>query len=612
MLHFALIFLRGLEGESRLQSWFRVVLFAAIVVAHSGSGAWASGGVVKRKTDGGSDGYYYNVLGPAAGRYCSLYLAGELDVGAVICGMRRRDLDSSVITSGVDDYTLIPDLRTTDVNCKGYADLTAGGLLASADSNSLASCSTSAVRTTSTFGGGAGVLDPLVDFLLTLSQPANNDANNGTDFCGIQLDTSSLFVNSARSQSLCPGGSKTTIGFNHFVEAIVFEPKRFDLNVRMTGSSRFAGDRGLPIMFSRRGCDANLSVCSVDAGDAGNRTTDDYITARLTIDNNTAAAPRPLNLIIEADRAALNPKLTPKDITPLFRPIGGGPPLMNPITFPDGRTRFDLEIKIAIKRKFLSLFPIDLPFNVRLQDPNLTGDIPDTESQSLGLRPNTGFYDNDRYRGGFFFTQSPVLTGDSLNVRFDAIDGPKIDDNNSGEVNIAGAQVVAGEFGASGLSGLDAFQVRLEDSVLQGSPDLSPQGLLRSVGTLGDPGNADGIPAGLVVTTVTIDFTDISLDPLDPSLYPNLFFMAFLNPGDTLASLTAIASAGPGDTFVGNSSSTSAFANPAGGFNQDDFEIRADYDGELGTIGQRKKTNRVPGATVRRPGEFKVVTKRNH
>ncbi len=590
----------------------RAGLVAAALIAVTGSAAFASGGSIKRKTDGGADGYYYNALGSAAGRYGGLYGALEFDINAIICGMAHQELDQSVITGGVDDYTMAKDLRTTDVNAAGYADLTLGGLIANADANSVVSCSTTGASQTATFGGGAGVADPLVAFVLTSSQPANNDVNEGIDFCGIQLDTSSLFVNSARTQGPAPGGAQTTIGFNHFIEAVVFEPKEFDLNLRMTGSSRFAGDRGLPVMFSRRKCDTSLSVCSADGGDPGQGSTDDYITARITIDNNTAAAPRALNLIIEADRAALNPKLTPKDITLFFRPIGGGPPIMNPVTFPNGRTNFNLEIKIAIKAKFLPLFPADLPFLVRVQDPNVTSDIPDSEAQNLGLRPNTGYYDNDSHAGGFFFTQSPVLTGDALNVRFDAVDGPKQDGSVADEVIMSGAQVVAGEFGASGLAGLDAFQIRREDPVVQGSPDLSPQGLFRTVGSIGDPGNADGIATGPAATTVTLDFTDITLDVLDPALYPNLFGMAFLNPGDTLASLTAIGSAGPGDTFVGNSSNTGAFANPVGNFNQDDIEIRADYDSGFGTIGQAVKTNQLDGASVRENGKFKIATKRTN
>jgi hypothetical protein len=589
----------------------RAGLAGALLVAVTGTAAFASGGVIKRKTDGGADGYYYNALGAAAARYGGLYGAGEFDINAVICGIAYQSLDQSTITPGVDDYTLVGDLRLTDVNCPGYADLTLGGLITNQDSNSLISCSTTGASNTATFGGGAGTPDPLTAFVLTMSQPANNDPNVGLDFCGIQLDTSSLFVNSARTQGPAPGGAKATIGFNHFVEAIVFEPREFDLNIRMTGSSRFAGDRGLPIMFSRRKCDSSLSACSADNTDTGNvATTDDYITARLTIDNNTPAAPRALNLTLCADRSVINPKLTPKDITNFFRPIGGGPGIMNPVTFPNGRTTFNLEIKIAIKRKFLGGFPVDLPVIVALTDPNNPNDVPDTEAQALGLRPSVGYYDNNSHSGGFFFTQSPVVTGDAINVKFAAVDGPKQDPASTSEVNITGAQVVGGEFGASGLTGLDAFQVRTEDPVLEDNPDLSPQGLVRSVGTLGDLGNGDGIPIGVPATTVNIDFTNLVINPTNPALYPNLFGMAFLNPGDTLASLTAIGAQNNTDVFIGNSSTLGAFANPVGAFNQDDMEIRADYDGELGnSLNGDRVTKVLENADVREFGKVRVATK---
>ncbi len=588
-----------MNGMPRL----RIVILLLFPIFSLCGEALASGGVIKRKTDGGADGYYYNALGTAAGRFGSLYGAGEFDVNAIICGVATADLDQSLITPGVDDYRLIPDLRSVDPNCTGYADLTVAGLILTADANSIVSCSTAGtVPNTATFGGGAGTADPLTAFVLTATQPANNDVNEGIDFCGVLLDTTSIFVNSARTQGVVAGGAKTTIGFNHFLEAVVFEPKEFDVNLRMTGSSRFAGDPGLPIVFTRRHCQLSSSNCVEDPTDPGFRgvplrtKTNDFITARITVDNNSGAAPRALNLMIEGDRSVLNPKLTPKDVTNFFRPVGGGAGIMNPITFPNGRTVFNLEIKTAIKRKFLPLFPIDFPFTVFLQDPNITSDRPDGESQLLGLRPSAGYYDNDSHAGGFFFSQSPVLTGDAISVRFDSIDLPPL----GATLDIRGSSVVGGEFGSSGLAGLDAFQIRVEDSVIQGSPDLSPQGLFRTVGTIADPGNGDGIQMGPPATTVLIDFTNIFLIPVNPALSPNLFGMAFLNPGDTLASLTAIGATSPGDTFIGNSSVTNAFRNPSGAFNQNDMEIRLDLNGELGnTIEIQRKTRILSSAYPR-------------
>jgi len=580
------------------------LVLGALATVFCAGAAFASGGTVKLKTDNGPDGYYYNALGNAAGRYCAFYNAGEFDINAVICGVRYAELDQSVVTAGVDGYTMGLDLRNEDPNAATYADLTGGGLIIAGDVNSVPSCSTTGNFRTGTYGGGAGIVDPLTSFLITMAQPANNDPAEGIDFCGILLDTNSVFANSTRSQGYAPGGATTSIGFNHFVEAVVFEPKEFDLNMRMTGSSRFAGDRGLPVQFARRNCTTGPD-CKVDGTDGGsNAESDDFISGRFSIDNNTLAAPRPLNLIIEADRSVINPKLGPKDVTAFFKPIGGGGPIMNPVTFPNGRTLFKLEIKIAIKRKFLPLWPINLPFDVRLEDPNDANDVPDSESQALGLRSNTGYYDDDSHGGGFFFTQSPVLTGDALVTRFDAVDLPKTGNT----LNVTGAQVVAGEFGASGLSGLDAFELRREDAVIARNPDLSPQGLFRNVGTLGDPGNADGITTGLPVTTVNVDFTNYVATPTNDALALNLFGLAYLSPGDTGASVTAVGSAGAGDVFIGNSATMLASTLPVSYFPQDDLEIRLDVEGELGTSASAPRT-KVIDSVLREQGRAIAIEK---
>jgi len=588
---------------------FLGVVLGASMLLFAGGEAIAAGGVVKLKTDNGSGllAYYYNALGNAPARYVSKYNAGEFDPGALICGVRTWDLDQSTITPGIDDYVLGCDLRSPDPNEPEYADLTSVGLLALGDANSLLSCSTNGWGQTRTFGGGVGVPDPLTRLFITMAQPGNNNPGEGLDFCGIILCTNSVFVNSSRTQSYtAAGGAHTSIGFNHFVEAIVFEPEEFDLRIRMTGSSRFPGDRGLPVQFARRACSG--PDCRIDGTDGStSNATDDFITARLTIDNNTQAASRPLDLIVEADRSVVNPKLGPRDVTAFFRSIGAGGGIVNPVTFPSGRTLFNLEVKIAIRRKFFGSFPVNLPFAVRLEDPNHPNEVPDLERQALGLRPGTGYYDDDSHDGGFFFTQSPVLTGDALTVRFDAVDLPKPGNT----LVVSGIEVVAGEFGASGLPGLDAVELRREDAVLARNPDLSPQGLFRARGTVGDPGNADGIPTGLPVTTVLVELTDYITTPPNPALANNLFAMAYLNPGDTGMSTTAIGSAGAGDVFIGNSSTMFAGSLPVTGFSQDDLEIRLDVDGALSsTAGGETRTRRIdPLPPLRIPGVVQILEK---
>lgn len=139
------------------------VVFVAVLfsLGFSADPLLASGGRVLLKTDNGPDGYYYNALGVNAGRYVTRYEVCDFrDPSPILCGVRIRELDQSTITPGVDDYTLLVDLRRPDPNCPGYADLASGGLIARADPSSLGSCSTTGASRTATFGGGNGIPIP--------------------------------------------------------------------------------------------------------------------------------------------------------------------------------------------------------------------------------------------------------------------------------------------------------------------------------------------------------------------------------------------------------------------------------------------------------------------
>jgi hypothetical protein len=587
------------------------LMAAALATLFCGGEALASGGSVKLKTDNGPDGYYYNANGTARARYGGAYNAGEFDINAIICGIRIRDLDQSTITPGVDDYILRGDIRTDDPLAVGYADISALGLIATTDAGSALSCTTTGAASTQTFNTGAGIADPGTRFVLTCSQPGNNDVNIGLDFCGMQLDTSSVFVNSARTQNyaVADGALYASIGFNHFVEAVVFEPKLKDLNIRLTGSSRYPADRGLPVMFARRVCDVAQSNCVGQASDTGPvTTTDDFITARVTMDNNTASSCA-VNLTLLADRSVINPKLTPKDVTAFFRPCAGGPPIMNPLNLPaNSRTNLCLEIKTAIGQSLLGAFPIDLPFLADISDANLVS--LDSESQKLGIRKSAGYYDNNSHAGGYFFSQSPVQTGDALIVRYDAIDLQNRA-NTATPYRLSGVQYVSGEFGASGLAGVDGLEARLEDPVVPGAPDLSPSGLLRAISTIGDPGNADGIASGAPPTTTTIDFTDIVITPGNFALANNSFCMCYLNPGDTLAAVTAVGATGGGDVFIGNSATILGGNLPIAQFTQNDLEIRVDENGLLGTTSPNLngQVGSASSTLLRTPGQFIAIDK---
>ncbi len=573
----------------------------------------ASGGDVRLRTDDVAEGYYYNALSEAAARYGSLYRGAEFNAGALICGARLRALDQSTITPNVDDYTLVTELRHTDPNHPGYASLFADGLIATADANSLLSCGSSSAAQVQTFGGGAGIDAPGGPFLLTAIQPANHDSDDMNDYCGVVLDTDSPFLNSSRVQSLAPGGERKTIGYNHFLEAIVFEPSLLELHGRMTGSSHFPADRGRPVMFARSGCNLDQFRCVADPGDPGPlTTTDDFITVRLTIDNNGPQASLPMNLVIEADPSPLNSTASKKDVTGLFRSLGGGPGIVNPLVFPSGRTVLTMDIRHALKRRLMRFLPVDVPFELRLEDPN-DGIVAASVSQNLGLRPMPGYVDNNSHSGGFGLVQSPAMTGDAIAVTF----GRKW--WQWGSVLLSGAEVVVGQTGTEVLPGLDAFELRREDPVFAFQPDFSPQGLIRSVGTVGDPGNADGIPGGPAPTTVRIEFPDMSLEGLGGSARGGLGFcrpaagLVYLNPGDTLLSGTGVGLASGGDVSVATSSILAGGVLPLIPLHESEAELRLDYGDELsGGNDNGGGGNFGPGIrSLRSVTRFRTVTRRD-
>ena len=104
---------------SRVGAGIVVLLVGGLGIVLAARSAQAGGGVVKLKTDNGCGGYYYNVLGAAPGRYAALYTVDDFAPNALLCGIRRRDLDQSIMTPGVDAYTLGADVRFP-VAYRGY------------------------------------------------------------------------------------------------------------------------------------------------------------------------------------------------------------------------------------------------------------------------------------------------------------------------------------------------------------------------------------------------------------------------------------------------------------------------------------------------------------
>lgn len=555
--------------------------------------AFAAGGTVRLATDNTADGYYYGLGGSGSDRFITEYLAGSFDPGSVVCGVRVREQNQGNPPLG----TMLGDLRFEDPGNPGFPDLTAGGLVATVDASSVGTCSTSAGAPREfTFGSGAGVLAPASTVYVSAIEPAHG--TGALDFCGVLLDTSGPARGSSKFHS---GGVFGSLTANHFVEARVFTPACVDLNFRASGSARYPGDRGIPVVFTIR-------------PNAGPTVTDDNITVHLAVDNGTGAAVS-RNIDICVDRSVLNPLLGLKKVTGLFKAVGGGPGIMNPVTLPSGRTILRLELTSASVKSDLgeivdTVGCINLPVVAFVDDPSVDAGAcvldgstcVDDESQILGLRHHPGTWD-DCEADGFQVVQVPNQPGDSFQLLGPVIDLPRV------PYTVSGLQVVAGEFGGSGLPGLDAVELRSEDPVFAGSPDLSAQGLLRSFGS------ADGVgevPAGPAPTEVTLDVADLFIDPTIVSgLETNFVIRALLLPGESSA-VTAIATDdGPSDTLLGNSSFLASGLLPVTPIPGSNAMLRMVLDGEFGTLpnsgGGRVALERNPKAVLREAGKYIAI-----
>jgi hypothetical protein len=345
--------------------------------------------------------------------------------------------------------------------------------------------------------------------------------------------------------------------------------------------------------------------------------TDDNITLSLSIDNQTGG-PLDRNLSICADQSVIDTARGLLPITGYFRPVGGGSAIMNPITFPLGRTILRLEVAgTSVKAKAANICDkraLNLPIKVLIDDPSVDSDPchldvrllidnVDDEHQLLGLRRRAGSADDDSAEA-FFTVQFPDenAPGDSLNVRFRAIDMPRV------AYAVTGFEVVGGEFGGSGLPGFDALELRAEDPVFTGSPDLAAIGLLRSYGA------ADGIgevPLGPPPTTAVFDVADLAIPAADdPAFSHDLFALALLLPGERLVTTGIGVDTAPTDTILGDSSYTvSGFqaARPITG----NVMLRLLLDGDRATLaGGGAPATMSPSAVLRSENYFIAIDRR--
>src|SRR5262249_17193393 len=95
--------------------------------------------------------------------------------------------------------------------------------------------------------------------------------------------------------------------------------------------------------------------------------------------------------------------------------------------------------------------------------------------------------------------------------------------------SITAIQVVGGQIHSTNKLGFDAVELRVEDRILPGTPDLSPDGLLATIGVA--DGNAE-VRMGPVRTILTANINPVPIDPTSPDA-TNLWAQVLLEPGDS-------------------------------------------------------------------------------
>lgn len=561
-------------SPSRSNSVRTVVVAAGLAAAllTSADVALASGGSVIRKTDGTFDGYFYALAGTGVDRYVTRYKPTDLDTQSIICGARVGEINPSGIVGG----PMRGDLRFEDPGSPGNPDLSPAGLIAFVDPTSIGTCSTNPNQPrTFTFGGGGGIPAPpgRTIFLSSLEPPHGPGAN---DVCGLLTDTNSPISGDCSFRS---NGVFVRPPFDHFNEIIAFgvQPPAFRAGLAH-GKPRFPGDEGLPVYFARRpAADAALP----------HRATDDVVSITIVLDNPGPLLPVVIDLSIAVDLSVIAPGKGMKEILRFFRTVGTGAPVINPITIPDGRTILRLGIPGDLPSRFQKRTPVNMPFVMTIIDHG-SGNPISSRTDVLGLRSIAGIPDDSSAELFVTAQPPPSQPGDALNVKHAAIDLPT-----TVPYRVSGIELVAGEFDGAGLPGLDAVELRVEDFVFTGSPDLSPLGLLRSVGV------ADGIgevPTGPPPTTVTLDLPlDLPVDPTMPGGSPgDLFVSAVLVPGETTPH-TAIGADRTFETILPYSSATRGGVVPVVPDPQSNFMLRLLLNGEGGSFTGGRRGDRWNG-----------------
>jgi hypothetical protein len=507
----------------------------------------------------------------------------EFDPNSVICGARSRSGSQATVTI---DRPLLMDIRSEDPNNPGFPDVLpnvaagAATVPAGSDQNgSPAQCPVAVGYQNFTFNAGNGIPDPLVAFFLTYKIPGSAGADVPCQIIGDFSAPDNGRSKYYNSNTTPPAPNYGQDGFNSWIDAVVFTPFILDLNFRMSGSSQFVGDRGLPI-WSIRGEEGN--------GLGSSTIVDDFLTTTVVVDNGTGGPLNNQTLSLVGDRSVINPKLTPKDLASTFRLLSNPKVSLasgNPYSWAPGRTILRANIPATISGKFEALFPINLPFVAASRNASLPiGTGPrDDERQDLGLRRQRGQIDDGSAEAAVI-VQGPALTGDILAQRWDARrvfpsrispSGAKVN-----SITVSALQVAAVSAGSA--NGFDALQIRRDDPVILNASDQTPQGLVATAGTSGSAigDGARMAPPIPVDPNGAVAFFTYTLSPAatllsaDGSFWTNTYVF----PGDiggVGANGTFIGSDTTDDTVIGQSFTSQAGTQPYVANTISNFMIRA-------------------------------------
>ncbi|MBI1850216.1 MAG: hypothetical protein HYR85_07710 [Planctomycetes bacterium] len=508
--------------------------------------AHGSGGTVIPATTGFLD-YVYSIQAPSGGNDRAITRYGTAGVPApngteflcpntVICGARTRSGHQAVTSANRPELL---DIRLEDPNNPGFpnvvpvpaatGNLTPGTPAIAADSNATpAQCPAALAYQNYTFNNGTGVADPLSAVFLTWR------FSGTTTPCLLALETRApnntraLLYNSLTAQY---GGGPG----NHWLEIVTFCPAVLTLSMRMHGSSQYPADPGLADWFIR-------------ADEAGT-ILDDYVSTTIVVDNGTSAPITNETLRLMADPSVINPKLAPRDVANVFRLIGSpGVSLAsgNPYSWPPGRTVFRANVPAAVSAKFQAAMPVNVPFiaSSAPPGPGPAGSAPGV----LGARRQRGQIDDGTAELASI-VQNPGLTGDALAQRFPALRFfPTTGGTRVTRVDVTRIDVSALSIGTG--RGFDAIQLRRGDPVLLNSADISPQGLLGGIGTVGDA----VVDAAIPVDPNGCRFYSFPTIPAiaAPST-DDVWAMVSIMPGDSITSGTGLCGDSTAATVLGQS-----------------------------------------------------------